>query len=276
MEKKEAQVIQVSGFKSFYLLVIVILIVQAFFLGSLWTKVEILKSGGVAATAQQTGQTAGTQDQQPAVPVVGLDQVKDAFSKSLIKFGDASSKLVLIEVADPSCPYCHIAGGLNGSLNKQVGDRFTLVSDGGSYVAPVPEMKKLLDQGKASFAYIYSPGHGNGEMGTKALYCAFENGKFWEVHDKLMTAEGYSLLNDTVKNDKAKSGELATFLAGAFDEGAMKSCLDSGTYDARIGEDVSLARSIGVQGTPGFYVNETNFAGAYSWTDMQTAVSAAL
>lgn len=277
MEKKEAPVIQVTGFKTFHLIIIVVLIVQAFFLGSLWTKVEVLKSGGnTAAVPLQTGgQVAGTQ-QQAAAPVISLDQVKDALSKSLVKFGDANSKLLLIEVADPSCPYCHIAAGLNGALNKQVGDRFTLVSDGGSYVAPVPEMKKLLDQGKAAFAWLYSPGHGNGEMGTKAMYCAFEKGKFWEVHDRLMTSEGYDLLNNSVKNDKTKSEELSQFLAGVFDQNIMKECLDSGKYDARLGEDIALARSVGVSGTPGFFVNEANFAGAYSYKDMESAVNAAL
>ncbi len=276
MEKKEAPVIQIVGFKTFHLIVVVVLIVQAFFLGSLWTKVEVLKQGGAAPAAPS--QVAGTQQQQAPqqAPAVTRDQVKDAFTKSLIKFGDANSKLLLIEVADPSCPYCHIAAGHNGELNKQVGDRFTLVSDGGSYIAPVPEMKKLVDSGKAAFTYIYSPGHGNGEMGTKAMYCAFEKGKFWEVHDRLMTAEGYDLLNNTVKNDKAKSGELSQFLADVFDQSSMKECLDSGKYDARIGEDVALARSVGVSGTPGFFVNETNFAGAYSYKDMESVVNAAL
>ncbi|MBI4062495.1 DsbA family protein [Candidatus Gottesmanbacteria bacterium] len=281
MEKHEAPIIQITGFKTFHLVIIVVLIVQAFFLGSLWTKVEVLKSGNTAAVPQQTtGQVAGAQQQavqqQPVAPAVTLDQVKDTFSKSLIKFGDSNNKLVFIEVADPSCPYCHIAGGLNGELNKQVGDRFTLVSDGGSYVAPVPEMKKLLDGGKAAFAWIYSPGHGNGEMGTKAMYCAFERGKFWEVHDALMTSEGYDLLNNTVKNDKAKSEELSQFLVASFDPAEMKTCLDSGKYDARLSEDVGLARGIGVSGTPGFFVNETNFAGAYSFKDMESAVNAAL
>ncbi|MEK7065449.1 MAG: thioredoxin domain-containing protein [Patescibacteria group bacterium] len=276
MEKKEAPVVHVAGLKTFHLIVIVVLIVQAFFLGSLWTKVEVLKSGNTATAPQQAGgQAAGTQ-QQAQAPVITLAQVKDAFAKSFVKFGDANSKLLLIEVADPSCPYCHIAAGLNGELNKQVGDRFTLVSDGGSYVAPVPEMKKLVDSGKAAFAWLYTSGHGNGEMGTKAMYCAFEKGKFWEVHDRLMTAEGYDLLNNNVKNDKTKSGELSQFLAGVFDQSSMKECLDSGKYDARIGEDVALARSVGVSGTPGFFVNETNFAGAYSYKDMESVVNAAL
>src|SRR3989338_7509327 len=138
----------------------ILLIIASFLLGSLYTKVKYLEKGGTPTT------TTTTQQQAPTKAVVTLDQVKDAFNKRIIKFGNADSKLVLIEVADPSCPYCHVAAGLNPELNKQIGDRFTLVADGGNYVAPVPEMKKLVDADKASFAWLYTPGHGNGEMGT--------------------------------------------------------------------------------------------------------------
>ncbi len=151
-----------------------------------------------------------------------------------------------------------------------------MVADGGTYVAPVPEMKKLLDSGKASYAYIYSPGHGNGEMGTKAFYCAYDKNKFWEVHSKIMTNDGYNLLNNTVKNDKTKSQEIADFLKSVVDPVEMKKCLDSGKYDAQLQADTSLATSLGIQGTPGFLVNTTLYAGAYSYKDMETTVDSLL
>ena len=258
---------------------IILIVIAAFFIGSLWTKVQILEKGGVVANSAAPSVKTTTTNDTPPEPIketVDLAQIKDLFKKNVIKFGDANKKVLFIEIADPSCPYCHIAGGLNGELNKQVGDKFTLVADGGTYVAPVPEMKKLVDQGKAGFVYIYTPGHGNGEMGTKALYCANEKGKFWDVHDLLMTNAGYDLINNTVKNDKAKSGEIADYLKSTFDPIQMKSCLDSGKYDKRLGEDVAIASSLGVQGTPGFFVNATRFAGAYSYKDMESVVTDAL
>ncbi len=255
-----------------------LLVVAAFAVGSLYTKVKMLEKGQTANTANTANTTTGQAQNPPpqAPPKLQLTQVKDAFNQSLLKFGDTNRKLVLIEVADPSCPYCSIAGGHNGELNKQAGDRFKLVADGGTYVAPVPEMKKLLDSGKASYAYIYSPGHGNGEMGTKAFYCAFEKNKFWEVHDKIMTSEGYTLLNETVKNEKTKSQEVANFLKSVIDPVEMKKCLDSGKYDERLQTDVSLATGLGIQGTPGFLVNETLFGGAFSFKDMEAAVKSAV
>lgn len=236
----------------------------------------IIKIGGLTTTGTQVQQAAvpvqPAAPAAPAKPTVTQGTIKALFSDKNIVYGKKDAKNLLVEVADPSCPYCQVAAGHNGELNKQVGTQFTLVSDGGAYIAPVPEMKKLVDSGEAAFVFIYSPGHGNGEMGTKAMYCANEKGKFWEVHDKLMTSEGYDLLNNTVKNDKTKAEQLATFLSGAFNSAEMQSCLESGKYDSKISEDTATASSLGITGTPGFFVNTTNFAGAYSWKDMVSAV----
>src|SRR3989344_2099754 len=99
----------------FQSVVLLIIVVGAFFMGSLWTKVQILEKGGVPAAAQPT-QPEATQQK-----IASLDDVKNAFNKGFIKFGDTKKKLILVEVADPSCPYCHIAAGKNPQLNKEVG-----------------------------------------------------------------------------------------------------------------------------------------------------------
>lgn len=250
---------------------------MAILLGSLVISVAILMHGGIIKIGKPTSQpqaqpSATTTAPQPQAQTVTLEAIKALFNDKNIVFGDKNAKNLLVEVADPSCPYCHVAAGLNPSLNTQLGSRFTLVSQGGTYIPPVPEMKKLVDSGKAALVWIYTPGHGNGEMGTKALYCANEKGKFWPVHDKLMTEQGYSLLNDQVKNDKSKSQELANFLSDVFNAADMKACLGSGKYDVKLTEDIATARQLGVNGTPGFFINTTNFAGAYSWKDMESSV----
>lgn len=224
----------------------------------------------VAAPSQETQVTPS----QP--PSITISQIKDAFNKSFIKFGDVNKKLIAIEISDPSCPYCQAAAGQNGALNKQMGSQFTLVADGGTYVAPVAEIEKLVNSGKAAFSWVYYPGHGAGEMGTKAMYCAFEKGKFWEVHNLIMNEKGYDLLNNTVKNDKTKSGDIADFLAPVFDPTAMKECLDSGKYDSRLKDDMAIATSLNVQGTPGFFLNTTNYPGAVPFSAMEATVNSAL
>jgi protein-disulfide isomerase len=260
-----------------------LLLAMTFASGYFWGKVN-----ATATTSQTAGTTVQTntvptqppqqqaQAQQPAKPQISLDLIKGVFAKDVIKFGKGDKKLLMIEVADPSCPYCQVAGGANTEIGKLMGPQFTLAADGGTYIPPVPEMRKLVDSGKADFAWIYTPGHGNGALATKALYCAFDQGKFWQAHDLLMSAKGYDLLNNQIKTDTTQTKLVVDFLAKAVDVNSLKSCLDSGKYDARLGEDTSLATSLGVQGTPGFYLNTTNFAGAYSWKDMKSTADAAL
>ena len=247
---------------------VLILVAAAFFGGYYFAK-----SNGSAGTKTATPTAAV---QQQAAANVDINQVKALFNDKNIVFGNKNSKLLIVEFSDPSCPYCSIATGLNAALNKQAGTQFLLKADGGTYVAPEAELRKLAESGKAGFVWLYAQGHGNGELATQALYCANESGKFWEVHDLLMGAKGYDLLNNTVKNDKAQTGVLANFLKSAVDATKMKSCLDSGKYADRISSDAALAAQMSFEGTPYFILNTTRFVGAYSFTDMQSAVDEAL
>ena len=256
---------------------ITISVVMAFAIGILWEKVNNLEGGKVAVNTNAVPTTAAQAQQgQPTKAPVSLDQIKKLFGMDLIKFGDDKRKVLFVDISDPSCPYCHVAAGNNPELSKQIGDRFKYVSDGGTYVPPVPEMKKLADQGKASYVFIYTPGHGNGEMGARALYCANEKGKYWEVHSLLYSNKGYELLNNTVKNDKTKAGDLADFLKSAVSASDMKSCIEGTKYDSRLTADTSVAGSLEVSGTPAFFINAQLFAGAYSYKDMESTVTTAL
>jgi len=235
-----------------------------------------LKEVGINVASSSTSSGTTTTTAAPTATTVTIDQIKGLYGADYLKFGDSSRKVLFVEFSDPSCPYCHIAGGKDPELSKSAGASFQYDTDGGSYVPPVREMKKLVDSGQASFLWIYDNGHGSGEMGTLAQYCANEKGKFWEVHDLLMSNAGYNLLNNTVKNDRAQSGTLADYLNSAVDKATMKSCLDSGKYNDRIASDVTIAKKFGVTGTPGFFVNAISYAGAYSYTDMKATVETAL
>ena len=233
---------------------------------------KVVKS--VATTANTTADQAAAQPGDAAK--VTLDQVKALFTEKNITFGKKDSKVLFVEFSDPSCPYCHVASGKNPNLNKQAGAQFTMAKDGGTYLPPVPEMKKLVDAGKAAFVWLYANGHGNGELGTQALYCAKEKGKFWEVHDLLMSEAGFKLMNEQVKNDVAKAGDMADFLKSAVKADDMKACLESGKYKDRLSSDMAIAQQFGFKGPPSFFVNTTNFGGAYSYKDMAPVVEKAL
>jgi protein-disulfide isomerase len=241
-----------------------------FGLGSIGNSLKGGVSTNTTATADTTTTTGGAK-------TVTMDQITALYSSPQgIKFGDSSRAITFVEFSDPSCPYCHIASGLNGELNTSAGSQFTLVEDGGTYVAPVREFKKLVDEGKASYMWFYTNGHGNGETSTKALYCGNDVGAFWELHDAFYSAEGYSVINDVVKNNDGAIDQLLAIVPDSVDKGYIKSCIEQGKYNNVIADDAAIGTSLGVAGTPGFFINEVNFAGAYNYTDMQSTVDSFL
>jgi protein-disulfide isomerase len=205
-----------------------------------------------------------------AVPQRVSGDGSSLFDGDVIKFGRADSKNVFVIISDPSCPYCHIAAGRNLEISQQMGSsKFVTVANGGEYIAPMIEMRKMLETGKAGLIYLYQNGHGNGELAMKALYCAHEKGKFWQVHDKLMTDGGYKLINNEVKNDIGNLDLLTEYLKYQIDPTWLDQCLKSGKYDARIKSDVQKSVGLGASGTPTFIVNGKVYGGAYSWVDME-------
>ncbi|MDO8514946.1 MAG: thioredoxin domain-containing protein [bacterium] len=250
-------------------ILVVLLVIAAFAIGSMWTKIQYMQT---APVTQPTPTTAQQPSQPAAAPSVSLDKVKALFADGFIKFGDANKKILFVEVSDPSCPFCHFAAGKNPELAK-TSSRFITVADGGTYNPPVPEMRKLVEAGKASFAWIYSNGHGNGELATQALYCAFEKNKFWEAHDVIMSNKGYEAMNTA----KADSTALAALLAPAVDQTFMKTCLESKKYADKITRDSQAGQSLGFQGTPYFLINTTPFSGAIDFkTGMEPLVKTLL
>lgn len=249
-------------------ILVVLLVVASFAIGSMWTKIQYLQGGAApsapavagAATQQPTAQPAA----QPAAPSVSLDKIKALFADGYIHFGDANKKILFTEISDPSCPFCHFAAGKNPELAK-TSSNFLPVSAGGTYNPPIEEMRKLATNGQASFVWIYSNGHGNGELGAQAFYCANEKGKFWEAHDILMSNAGYEAMNTA----KADAAGLATLLSPAVDKSFMQTCLDSKKYADKIARDQQVSAALGFQGTPDFFVNTTNFNGA---VDYKTAM----
>lgn len=244
-------------------LMVIMLIVGAYFLGVYKTKTEYLSK-----VPAQVTQAAGAEAAVPVIKPIDMAKVESLFKdQKNIVLGNLDAKLKFVEFSDPSCPFCHIAAGHNLELAKQMNPRFISVANGGTYVPPVQEIKKLVDAGKAAMVWLYTPGHGNGELGTVATYCANEQGKFWEAHDKLMTNEGYTLLNDKIKNDTTKFAELVNFLQGSVDTNKLKTCLDSKKYESRVISDPQIASSFGYGATPTFFINDKVVEGASSWDE---------
>lgn len=242
-----------------------------------------MSKGGVTAAAPAAAAPAAAAPAAAApaaaaaAPTVTKDAIKNLWKNdAVVKMGNADAKVLLVEISDPSCPFCQIASGGDPEYNKTIsGGKFKLVADGGTYVSPVQEFKKLALSGQASYAWMYKTGHGNGKIAAEILYCSNEQGKFWEAHDALTSKEGYNTVENVVKNDRAQSNKLVALLAGV-DKGAVQKCVDDKKHEATVTAAEALAGTLGVRGTPGFFVNQKNYAGAYSYTDIKPEVDAAL
>lgn len=269
-----------------YLIPISILIGALMIAASILFSFKGVTKNSVSSNSSSSSVLSSDSTGSQATVNITTDMVKNLFVDGMMKFNDTSKKVLFVEFSDPSCPYCHVAGGMDPELNKQVGTQFVLKADGGTYVAPVPEIKKLVDSGDAGFVYVYTMGHGSGEIAATALYCAYANNKFWEVHDKLMSNAGYTFMNNSDNSGIQYSGtkqatdtdltRMADFLKDVFDYNTMNTCLLSRKYVPNIARDNGIASTFGISGTPGFVVNTTFYGGAYSFTDMQSVVNAAL
>jgi protein-disulfide isomerase len=94
--------------------------------------------------------------------------------------------------------------------------------------------------------------HKDAQGAAEAANCAHDQGKFWEYHDKLFENQR-ALTIDSLKR-------YATDLQ--LDAEQFNSCLDSGKYTQDVKNDMSHAQSLGVSGTPAFFINGRFLNGA--------------
>ena len=86
------------------------------------------------------------------------------------------------------------------------------------------------------------PMHDQAMKASEAALCAGDQGKFWEMHDRLFA------------NQKALSPEALVKHAEtlALDATQFKECLDSGKHAAQIKAAMAEGQKAGITGTPGF------------------------
>lgn len=209
---------------------VVLLVLSAFFIGSLWTKVSYLEKGGTSAkgTGTQANPPAGGQPQDLYTPVkaetLNLEKVTD---KDHIK-GSADAQLTWIEYSDLECPFC-----------KKIH----------------PDLQKMLDEykGKVKWVYRHFPLdqiHPKADKEAEATECAAElggNDAFWKMADKIfeVTPSNNGLNLDDLPKLASQIG---------LDQNKFKSCLDSGKYAKHVEEDFQGGSKSGVTGTPGNFL----------------------
>lgn len=191
-----------------------LLVLAAFAIGMLWTKVQGLEGGTKVADTTNTGTApVPNADGTTAVKVEGV-------SESDHVRGNRDAKIALIEYSDLECPFCQ---------------RFH------------PTAQQVVDEydGKVMWVYRHFPLsqlHPKAQKFAEATECAAKLGgedKFWEMNDKIV-AENPEL---TELNAIAKGLGL--------NEGDFEDCVASGETAPIVKAHVETGTKAGVRGTPG-------------------------
>jgi protein-disulfide isomerase len=158
--------------------------------------------------------------------------------------GSKEAPIAIVEFSDFQCPYCKNAT----TTVKQVLDKY-------------PGKVKLV------FRDFPIPSlHPAAPKAHEAARCAAEQGKFWEYHDLLFEKSPRQAPEDL--KQYAKDLKL--------DGAAFAQCLDSGKEEPAVARDVEDGASLGVTGTPTFFINGRQLVGAQPLTAFQKIIDAEL
>ncbi|MFZ5803097.1 MAG: DsbA family protein [Candidatus Omnitrophota bacterium] len=134
-----------------------------------------------------------------------------------------------------------------------------------------PTLKKVKenygDKIRHVFRHFPLPFHEGAKEVHAAAECAFLQGKFWEYHDGLFSAEQPLKTRDELLKLAEEKG---------LDRKALEKCLESGETDEEVSADISKGEEAGVDGTPTVFVNGKKISGASPYESFEAAIKAAL
>lgn len=202
----------------FQMLLVALLIVGAYFLGTLKTKVDYLENSKTNTVQQPSNQFVDTQPKEPLT----ADNVPPVTDKDWVR-GDRKAEIALIEYSDLECPFC-----------KQFHSTAQRVVD---------EYK-----GKVMWIYRHYPlsFHPNAQKAAEASECAGKlggNDAFWKYIDAVYK----NVTNSGIPKDSLFS--IAKEIG--LNENEFKKCLDSGEMAKKVTDQMDGGTKAGVNGTPG-------------------------
>ncbi len=200
----------------FLALFFTLLIAMGFYVGKV---VSLLRSG------QLTPQQLFGQDLVPESG--GANNLATTDDPSL---GSREAKVVIIEFGDFECPACGQVRPVIDEILKDYGDKILFIWRDFPLVNDHPESL----------------------IAALAGECAHEQGKFWEMHDKIFTDQA----NITEENLKIYAVQIG------LNSQQFNSCFLSAKYLKEVEEDLQAGYAAGARATPTFFINGEKVAGA--------------
>jgi protein-disulfide isomerase len=153
--------------------------------------------------------------------------------------GRSDAPVTIVEFSDFQCPFCR-----------------KFWSD------TLPQIKKeYIDTGKAKLVYRDFPldFHAGAKPAAEGTECAEDQGKFWELHDKIFQEQdkqGQGTIQFTKADVVKWAGQIGLDMA------KFNQCLNAGKYKAEVEKDIADGVAAGVSGTPTLFINGKKVVGA--------------
>jgi protein-disulfide isomerase len=157
--------------------------------------------------------------------------------------GDKNAPVTIVAYSDFQCPFCSRVVPTMKELEEAYGKKIRIAFKN----QPLPFHDKARDAAAAALA-------------------ANEQGKFWEMHDKLFANQN-SL-------DRASLERFAKELG--LNEAKFKAAMDSEKIRAQIDADQAEANRVGANGTPTFFINGRQLVGAQPTSEFKKMIDAEL
>jgi formate-nitrite transporter family protein len=157
--------------------------------------------------------------------------------------GLPDARVTLVEYGDFECPHC-------GALY------------------PVVQAARRAFGGNLRFAFRHFPlrsSHPHALAAAKAAEAAGEQGKFWEMHDRLYRRQTELTDSDLERHARELGLDLDHF---------RRSLLDR-VHEIRIREDLASAGSSGARGTPSLFINGERYEGPLERDELFAALARA-
>ena len=142
------------------------------------------------------------------------------------------------------------------------------------YKEAFAEIKKnYVDTGKVKVAFRHYPlpFHTGAKPAALVSECANEQGKFWEMHDKIFDEQDKK--DPQGGTVEYTSNDLKTWANDiGLNSEQFNKCLDSSKYSKEVDADLAAGQKVGVQGTPTTFVNGVGVVGAQPFSAFKTTI----
>jgi protein-disulfide isomerase len=166
--------------------------------------------------------------------------------------GSATAPVTIVEFADFECPAC---------------GNFATITE--------PDVRaRLVNTGKANFRFYDLPLeiHKNTWQASHAAACANDQGKFWEMHDRLFAGQhewNGEVTSNPTKVHRGYAKELG------LDVDKWESCVKSGTHQRAIAANRAEAIRLNVGSTPTFVIGGKMIPGSLPYDQIARLVDEA-